>query len=111
MSKVKVKTTRWDVVDYLNTDEERVAYIEACFAEAGDDAAFIAKALGDVARSCGMAKIARDTGLGRESLYKSFSAGGNPELSTVMKVLKVLNIRLGALPAERAAKKRRVRAA
>lgn len=111
MSKAKVKTTRWDVVDYLKTDEDRAAYLEACFEEAGDDAAFVAKALGDVARSYGMAQIARDTGLGRESLYKSLSPEGNPELSTVIKVLKVLKIRLKAIPAERVTKKRRARAA
>jgi probable addiction module antidote protein len=111
MSKAKVKTTRWDVVDYLKTEEDRVAYLEACFEEAGDDAAFIAKALGDVARSYGMAQVARETGLGRESLYKALSADGNPEFSTVLKVLKALGIRLQAAPAERAGKKRRARAA
>ena len=66
-------TIRYDVADHLRTPEEMAAYVEAMFEEANGDAAYIAKALGDVARSKGMAKVAREAGLSRESLYKALS--------------------------------------
>jgi probable addiction module antidote protein len=96
-----LKTTRWDVLDHLKTDEDCLLYIEACFEEAGDDAAFITKALGDVARAKGMMQIARETGLAREALYRSLSAEGNPSFATVLKVLQALGLQLSAhrLPA------------
>jgi probable addiction module antidote protein len=62
-------------------------YLEACFAEAGDDAAFIAKALGDIAKARSMSQLAKDTGLGRESLYKALSGEGNPSFATILKVI------------------------
>lgn len=99
MSK-KVKTTRWDVLDHLKTDKDCQLYIEACFEEAGDDPAFIVKALGDVARAKGMMQIARETGLTREALYRSLSASGNPSFSTVAKVARALGVRLAAVPAK-----------
>jgi probable addiction module antidote protein len=86
--------SKWDVVDYLRTEEDMVAYLEACFEEAGDDAAFIAAALGDIARAHGMASIADATGLTREGLYKTFSKDGNPSLSAVLKVMKALGLKL-----------------
>jgi len=67
----KTKTTRYDVAEHLRTPEEMAAYLEACLEEANGDAAFIAKALGNIARAKGMAQVARDAGLSRESLYKS----------------------------------------
>lgn len=63
----KTKTTRYDVAEHLRTPEEMAAYLEACMEEANGDAAFIAKALGDIARAKGMAQVARDAGLSRES--------------------------------------------
>ena len=69
----KTKTSRYDVTEHLRTPEEMAAYLEACFEEANGDAAFIAKALGDIARAKGMAQVARDAGLSRESLYKALS--------------------------------------
>ena len=69
----RIKTTRYDVAEHLRTPEEMAAYLEACFEEAGGDAAFIAKALGDIARAKGMAQVARDAGLSRESLYKALA--------------------------------------
>jgi probable addiction module antidote protein len=90
----KVKLRRWDSAEHLKTEEDIALYLEACLEEAGDDAAFIAKALGNIARARGMTQLARDTGLGRESLYKALSGEGNPEFSTIMKVIKALGLKL-----------------
>jgi probable addiction module antidote protein len=92
MAKTKIK--KWDAADHLNTVEDMAAYLEAAL-EDGDPALFAA-ALGDVARAKGMTKIALDTGLGRESLYKSLSPNGNPEFATVLKVLQSLGLTLHA---------------
>lgn len=62
--------------------------------EAGDDPAFIVKALGAVARARNMSKLARDTGMSREGLYKALSGEGNPSFETVSKVAKALDLRL-----------------
>jgi probable addiction module antidote protein len=85
---------KYDVVDYLNTDEEMALYLEACFEEAGDDAAFIAAALGDIARAKGMTDIAAATGLTREGLYRTLSKDGNPSFSAILKVMKALGLKL-----------------
>jgi len=77
----------------------RRGWIEAAIEESDGDAAFIARALGDIARAKGMAELARETGLGRESLYKALSAEGNPQLSTVLKVAKALGLQLHVRPA------------
>ena len=90
----KTTTTRYDTADHLRSPEEVAAYLEATFEEANGDAAFIAKALGHVARSKGMAKVAREAGLSRESLYKALSPNGNPSLATVVSVLSSLGLRL-----------------
>jgi len=92
----KTKTTTWDVVDHLKSDEDMVAYLEAALEE--DDPALIAAALGDIARAKGMTEIAREAGLGRESLYKTLSSQGNPEFATVLKVVRALGLRLHAAP-------------
>ncbi len=89
-----LKTTAWNSADYLKTDADRTAYLEACLEEAPDDAAFIANALGTVARSRNMSQLARDTGLTREGLYKALSADGNPSFDTVLKVMRALDVRL-----------------
>ncbi len=75
------------------------AYLGAAIEESEGDAAFIAMALGDIARAKGMAELARETGLGRESLYKALSAGGNPQLSTVLKIAKALGLQFHVKPA------------
>ena len=62
-----------DVAEFLETPEEMAAYLQACIEESEGDAAFIAKALGDIARAKGMTQIARETGLSRESLYKALT--------------------------------------
>ncbi|MFN3916031.1 MAG: addiction module antidote protein [Aquabacterium sp.] len=94
-----IKTTPWDVQDHLRTPEDCALYLEAVLEEAGDDPAFIAKALGDVARARGMAQTAREAGLSREGLYKALSPDGNPSFATVLKVLGALGLRLHVTPA------------
>lgn len=94
----KIKLRKWDSAEYLKTDEDMVLYLEACLEEAGDDAAFIAKALGTIARAKGMTQLAKETGLGRESLYKALSGEGNPSFATIIKVTTALGIKLHAQP-------------
>ena len=98
---LKTKTTRYDVAEHLRTPEEMAAYLEACLDEAEGDAAFIAKALGDIARARGMTQVARDTGLSRESLYKALSGERSPDFDTILKVVNALGLRLHAEAAER----------
>jgi len=95
----RTKTTPYDVAEHLRTPAEMAAYLDAWLEEAPDDAAGIARALGDIARAKGMTQVARDAGLSRESLYKALSAGGNPSFSTVLKVARALGVRLHAEPA------------
>lgn len=92
----KTTTTRYDVADHLRTPAEMAAYVEATFEEANGNAAYIAKALGDVARSKGMAKVARHAGLSRESLYKALSGDRSPGFDTVLKVMGALGLRFRA---------------
>ena len=92
----KTMTSRYDVAEYLRTPEEMAAYLEACLEEANGDAAFIAKALGDIARAKGMAQVARDAGLSRESLYKALSGERNPGFDTILKVVAALGLKLHA---------------
>jgi probable addiction module antidote protein len=84
-------TTKWDIRKGLKTREDVLYYLEAALEE--DDAEFFLTALGDAARSEGMAQIARETGVTREGLYTSLSAGGNPSLVTIMKILHALGFR------------------
>lgn len=93
------KFTRWDVVDYLKTEEDMALYLDACLDEDPGDGSLVRAALNDIARARGMTQLARDTGLTREGLYKALSASGNPEFSTMLKVIKALSIRLHAVPA------------
>ena len=92
----KIKTTRYDVAEHLRTPEEMAAYLEACLEEADGDAAFIAKALGNIARAKGMALVARDAGLSRESLYKALSGERSPDFDTILKVVEALGLELHA---------------
>jgi probable addiction module antidote protein len=94
-----IKITEYDIADHLRTPEEMAAYLEACFIESDGDASFVAKALGDIARAKGMTEIANETGLGRESLYKSLSAEGNPQLDTILRVAKALGLEFSVRPA------------
>ena len=94
MPQENIETHVWDVADHLKTEEDMAMYLDACIEEAGDDAAFIAAALGDIARAKGMTLLAKDTGLGRESLYKALSGEGNPSFATVLKVTHALGLEL-----------------
>jgi probable addiction module antidote protein len=87
-----VKLKKWDSAEHLQTPEDIAMYFEACLEEGGDDAAFIAKALGNIARAHGMTQLATDTGLGRESLYKALSGDGNPSFETILKVTRALGL-------------------
>ena len=87
-----IETQPWDAADYLEDEEDIVAYLEAVFEDG--DPQLIAAALGDIARSRGMAKVATKAGLGRESLYKALSRDGNPALATVLKVVQALGLQL-----------------
>lgn len=92
----KTNTSRYDVAEHLRTPEEMAAYLEASMEEANGDAAFIAKALGDIARAQGMTQVARDAGLSRESLYKALSGERAPSFDTVLKVMNALGLKLHA---------------
>ena len=92
----KTLTSPYDVAEHLRTPEEMAAYLEACIEEANGDAAFIAKALGDIARARGMSQVARDAGLSRESLYKALSGERSPTFDTILKVISALGLKLHA---------------
>lgn len=94
----KTQTRPWDVAEHLKSEVDMAAYLEAALEDG--DPALVAAALGDIARAKGMTQIARDTGLGRESLYKALSPEGNPELATVLKVVRALGLRLHATSAD-----------
>lgn len=92
----KTKATPYDVAEHLRTTAEMAAYLDAWLQEAPDDAAGIARALGDIARAKGMTQVAKDAGLSRESLYRALSAEGNPSFATVLKVARALGVKLHA---------------
>ena len=93
----KTKTRPWDPAEHLADAEDMAAYLEAALEDG--DPRVVAAALGDIARAKGMTQVARDTGLGRESLYKALSPDGNPELATLLKVVAALGLQLRAEPA------------
>ena len=90
----KTRTKRYDSAEYLKTSEDMAAYLEAALEDG--DPRLIVHALGNIARARGMSQIAREAGLGRESLYKALSPDGNPEFATVLKVVRALGIKLHA---------------
>lgn len=92
----KTNTTRYDIAEHLRTPDEMAAYLEACLEEADGDAAFVAKALGDIARAKGMTQVANDAGLSRESLYKALSGERSPSFDTILKVVNALGLKLHA---------------
>lgn len=91
-----LETRRFDPAAYLDTPDAVAIYLSEAL-ETGDSQ-FIADALGVVARARGMSKVARQAGLSRESLYRGLSASGNPELGTILRVIKVLGLKLTAVP-------------
>lgn len=88
----RLPTRPWDAAEHLETQEDMAAYLEAAL-EDGDPSLVVA-VLGDIARARGMTQIARETGLGRESLYKALSPTGNPEFATILKVVQALGLQL-----------------
>jgi probable addiction module antidote protein len=96
MADKPLQTYVWDAAEHLETDEDVAAYLDAALAEG--DPALVVAVLGDIARARGMAQLAREAGVGRESLYKALSATGNPEFGTVMKVVQALGLRLHVQP-------------
>jgi probable addiction module antidote protein len=95
----KTKTSSYDVAEHLRTPKDMAAYLDAWLEEAPDDAAGIARALGNIARARGMTQVAKDAGLSRESLYRALSAEGNPSFATVLKVARALGVKLHATAA------------
>ena len=92
-----VNVTNWDASEYLESEEDVAAYLNAVIEEG--DPALLQAALGDVAKARGMTSIARDAGVSRESLYKSLSANGNPSFQTVTKVSRALGLQVNFVPA------------
>lgn len=89
-----VKFSHYDAADYLKTEEQIAAYLDAALEDG--DPAVITRALGAIARARNMSQLARDTGISREGLYKALSGEGNPSFATVMKVAQALGVRLHA---------------
>ena len=92
-----LETSKWDAVDFLKSEEEIFAYVEAAFEDG--DPAVITHALGNVARAHGMTAVAREAGVTREALYKALSENGDPRLSTLVGVLRALGLKLAPEPA------------
>ena len=98
--KARETFSRYDTAEGLNTEEDIARYLEAVLDEGGsDDPAFLAVALGNVARARNMSQLARDTGISREGLYKALSGDGNPSFATVLKVARALGLKLAFQPA------------
>ena len=87
-----MKLTKFDVLDFLESDEDLIEYLNVALEE--HDPKYFAKALGNVARAKGMSSVAEATGLGRQALYRALSSEGNPRMDTLFKVLETLNVRL-----------------
>jgi len=92
--KKKVTFTRWDPAEHLTSEEAIAAYLEAAMEEAGDDPAYIAAVLGDIAKARGILKLAEDAGMTRGGLYRALSPGGNPSFETILKVTKALGLKV-----------------
>jgi probable addiction module antidote protein len=96
-TKVPLKLVAFDAARYLGDDEAIAEYMTAVLET--DDPDLLLLALGDVARAKGMAQVAKDAGLGRESLYKALAPGAKPRFETVMKVARALGVKFTARPA------------
>ena len=88
------KFSRYDTANYLETEEDIAFYLEACMEEDPGDGSLIRMALGSIARAKGMSQLARDAGISREGILEAFSAEGNPDFSTMMKVIRALGVKL-----------------
>lgn len=98
----KHKFSRYDSADYLETEDDIAAYIEAAMDEGGGDPAYVTRALGVVARARNISQLARDTGLSREGIYKALSEDGNPSFATVAKIAQALGLKVSFAPAHAA---------
>lgn len=93
-----LETKPWDIQDYITSAERQLGYLEAALEDG--DPGLIAAALGDIAKARGMAAVAEGAGITREGLYKALSQRGDPRLSTVLGVLKALNLKISIGPAD-----------
>lgn len=93
---MSVQVEKWDVSEYLESEEDITAYLNAVLEE--NDPALLQAALGDVAKARGMTEIAKSAGVGRESLYKSLSVTGNPSFQTIAKVVASLGLKIELAP-------------
>ncbi|MET0185577.1 MAG: addiction module antidote protein [Achromobacter sp.] len=93
----RTEISRYDVAEHLRTPQEMALYLDASIEESDGDAAFIAKALGDIARAQGMTDVAKKAGVSRESLYKALSGNRSPDFATILKVARALGLKLHAV--------------
>lgn len=93
---MKTEFSHYDTADYLQTEEDIAAYLDAVMEE--DDPALLAAALGDVARARNLSQLAREVGMSRQGLDKALSGKGNPHFATVLKVARALGLRLTFQP-------------
>ncbi len=93
---MKSEFSRYDTADYLNTDEDIKAYLDAALED--DDPSLIAVALGNIARANNMSQLARETNMSREGIYKALSGSGNPSFTTIAKISKALGYRISIEP-------------
>jgi probable addiction module antidote protein len=93
-TKIPEGFSRFDAADYLKNEDDARLYLDACFAEDPGDGSLIRAALSDIARAVGMTRLAHETGITREGLYKALSSNGNPEFSTILKVTRALGLKL-----------------
>ena len=91
-SKAKVTYTAFDVADYLDNEEVIAEYLSAAAQDKNSDV--LLKALSDVAKARGMAQVAKDAGVGRESLYKALAPGSKPRFETIAAVMRALNVKI-----------------
>ena len=96
-----IETSPWDVTEFLTTDEDTAAYLEAALEDG--EPHVVAMALGNIARAKGMTSIAKEAGITREALYKSLSEKGDPKLSTLLGVMKALGLRFTVVSTTKAA--------
>ncbi len=96
--KTAIKLTKFDPVEYLKTEEDMALYLDACLKEGGDDPAFIAAALGNVARARGIGELAEKTGMTRAGLYKALGKDGNPSFGAVLKVIRAMGLEFHIAP-------------
>ncbi|MDR2726293.1 MAG: putative addiction module antidote protein [Candidatus Adiutrix sp.] len=96
MRKQKIKISNFDASRFLSSEESIAEYLKACLEEGGYE--LFVQALGDAAKARGMTQLAKEAGVGRESLYKSLAPGGNPSFKTVYKIASALGLSFNIIP-------------